>query len=273
MKSIGKTLIALTLIFVITACTVLTPNATPLPTTQNEETQISAGFTDDEEVPFIILHPSGEQLAVTQDVNSKEKTGVVWTSPEGNSIVIFSDKDGSPKGAVVGDDILLYSNFNGNTIDITILHPDGTSEVFTNLEIDKRLINKIKPISSSSYNLVSFSNKNSRLQILDEGLWDFMDYAWITIGTATCLTTFMMGTGAGGAGAGPAGATAGAIATFATLASICAGVIVSVIIKAAEIHNIDSTPLKAAVFIKNLDDCKKRGLLVLQRKVASVKTG
>ena len=259
MKAYAKISVTTALVFSIIACSVFTPNATTQPSPQNEEqpNQISAGFTDNEEMPFIIIHQSGEQLAVTKDVNSNEKTGIIWVSPENNSVTIYADKDGNPKGAVVGDDILLYSNFKENRIDITILHPDGTSEVFNELEIDTTLINKVTSKSSSSYNLVSLSYQNLLLQNQKDDFWDFMDYAWITVGVASCLTAFMVGTGAGAAAGAPAGgvgavpgATAGAIATFAVLASLCGSVIVDVAIKTAEIRNIDVIPLESAKFIK-----------------------
>lgn len=270
MKAYAKISVTTALVFSIIACSVFTPNATTQPSPQNEEqpNQISAGFTDNEEMPFIIIHQSGEQLAVTKDVNSNEKTGIIWVSPENNSVTIYADKDGNPKGAVVGDDILLYSNFKENRIDITILHPDGTSEVFNELEIDTTLINKVTSKSSSSYNLVSLSYQNLLLQNQKDDFWDFMDYAWITVGVASCLTAFMVGTGAGAAAGAPAGgvgavpgATAGAIATFAVLASLCGSVIVDVAIKTAEIRNIDVIPLESAKFIKDLNDCKTRKLL------------
>ena len=48
---------------------------------------------------------------------------------------------------------------------------------------------------------------------------------------------------------------------FAALAGVCASSIVSIVIKSAEVHNIDVQPLKAASFIKNLADCKAGGFL------------
>lgn len=270
MKTHVKIAVAITLIFAIVACSIFTPTTANQPSIQNEDSQnqVSAGFTDDEELPFIILHQNGEQLAVTQDFNSKEKTGIVWVSPEGDSVVIFADKDGNPKGAVVGDDILLYSNFTENTVDITILHPDGSSEVFSNLEIDTTLINKVKSKSSSPYNLASFSNQNLLLQTQDD-FWNFWDNVFIVVGFASCLSAFILGAGAGaaaggapsgGVGAVP-GATAGAIATFAILVGLCGSVIVDTVIKTADAYNIDILPLKTASFIKDLNDCQKRKLL------------
>ena len=92
-----------------TEISMLEPTSTITPSLASAETltatnepphEIYAGFTENKAMPFIMIHQSGESLVVTQDNNSSKITGVVWTSADGQSIVIYADSDGYPKSAV-----------------------------------------------------------------------------------------------------------------------------------------------------------------------------
>ena len=156
-----------------------------LPTATNEPPpDIYAGFTDDPEVPYIMVHQSGERLGVIQDPNSENVTGVVWISTNGESIEIYTNGEGMPQSAVVGDNIIQYSNYTSNTVDVTVIHADGTQETFQG-ELDTDLLNRISSNSVSSISLVSY--RPSQHFQLPEG-WNYMKDALYLFGAANCMT-------------------------------------------------------------------------------------
>ena len=108
---------------------IVVPADTPTETTgvTNEPLhEIYAGYTGNKALPYIMIHKSGESLVAIQDANSVNISGVVWNSADGKSIVIHSNSNGLPTLAIVGTDIILYSNYTNDTVDLTIIHADGT---------------------------------------------------------------------------------------------------------------------------------------------------
>jgi hypothetical protein len=85
------------------------PESTPVLQASNPESthDIYAGFTGDSSIPVLVLHRDGEKLGISNESTSNE-TGVVWTSPEEESLVIYSGADGKPNKAVLGEYIVLY---------------------------------------------------------------------------------------------------------------------------------------------------------------------
>ncbi len=104
-------------------------NPTETPTATNAPAhEFYAGYTQNTTYPYILIHRSGERLISVQENGSSTFTGVIWTSTGGESIVIHAGEDGKPESTVVGQEVILYSNYNNDTVDLTIVHADGSHE-------------------------------------------------------------------------------------------------------------------------------------------------
>lgn len=147
--------------------------------------EMYAGFTGDSKVPFLILHQSGEKVGITQNINSSNKTGLIWVPTNGESIVIYTNVDGKPKSAVVGEDIILYSNYTNSTVDLSIVHPNGTRDLFRS-KIDASLLNKTMSLSTPSYSPIAFSISNP-LQAQQQNIWGYIDEGLFALEIATCV--------------------------------------------------------------------------------------
>ena len=202
---------------------------TETPAAINEpQHEIYAGFTENKALPFIMIHQSGENLVVTQNINSSNITGVVWTSVDGESIVIYSDSDGKPKSVVIGEEVILYSNYTNDTVDLTVIQVDGTRTRFQS-KLDTDLLNKITSFVPSSDSLVSYSIPDSiRQKQLDDLFW--MKTGMYMLGAATCT----VGT--------YAAITTGTVLippVLLTLAKTCSGTILGTLIRVGTILDID----------------------------------
>jgi hypothetical protein len=82
---------------------------------------------------------------------------VVWTSPDTKtSIVINTGSDGMPESAVVGDDVILYSDFTDDMVDLTIVHADGSTEGF-HAKRNTDILNKLSELANPALSLISYS--------------------------------------------------------------------------------------------------------------------
>jgi len=166
-----------------TLATMLAPSARP-PEIQNE---LFAGYTGDSEIPFIILHPkSGERLGKIENYYSENSTGIVWTSSNGESITFFTDSNGYPRSAVIKDDVILYSNYTNNTVDITIIHPDGRQEIFRST-LGTSLSNRHFSSQNSNRGPIAIAFQSS-FQKQDLNFWIELDEALFALEIGTCIS-------------------------------------------------------------------------------------
>lgn len=193
---------------------------------------IYAGFTDNQAMPFVMIDKSGESLVVTQDVNSSSITGVVWTSEDGQSIVVYADSDGKPQSAVIGNEVVLYSNYTNDTVDITIIHADGTREAFTS-KLDTNFLNSLKSYVPPSDSLISYSPNSLQPQQFDK--WFYMKTGLYMFGAATCAASV---------GAAITVGLAVPIIGIPLLAIGCSGTILGTAIRAGNILHMDVTDLE-----------------------------
>ncbi len=207
--------------------TLNSPSISQSPTTApDKQHDLYAGFTNDEQIPFVILHESGEQLAVAQDIYSNQKTGVVWSSPGKDSIAIYSDGNGIPTYSVVSNSVIRYTNYTNSTVDITVTNQDGTKEVFR-VKYNAELIKKIQARHETSYHLAALAEFSNQ-ELLYPDAWDYLDYGFMAIGAVSC-----------------AGLIATANPALLALASTCGGLILDVAIEVMEYNNIDVELLEA----------------------------
>jgi len=236
-KLISITCIALVVSILLSACDIsitINPTSAPVPADTPRPTatkvaiptdapahEMYASSTGSREIPFVILHQKGERLGLTQDINSSRPSGVVWSSSSGNSIVIYADSVGMPKSAVVGEDIILYSNYTSTTVDLTIVHPDGTRDVFR-AKYDTDLLNKITAIFSPTYSSVAFSVSNPH--ITQQGVdWDKIKTALYILGAGVCVYGIVQSAGQ----------------LTVALAQACAGPILETVVRVGKITNLN----------------------------------
>ena len=198
--------------------------------------EIYAGFTDNSAVPFVMVHQSGESLAVMQDVNSMSIYGVVWTSPDGQSILIYADGNGLPVSAVVGDEVVYYSNYTSETVDVEIIHSDGFREAFTSrLNLD--LLNMIMAAAPPTDSLISFNP--GATQPLQYDKWFAMKTGLYMYSAASCGASVGFAVSAGAVTGG-----VGALIGIPLMAYGCSGAILGTMIRAGNILNMDVTGLE-----------------------------
>lgn len=203
----------------------------PMPNTPTPPTSVSepphdiyAGITDNKAMPFIMIHKSGESLVVTQDINSSNVTGVVWTSADGEAIVIYADREGKPKSTVIGNETILYSNYTSNTVDMTIVHANGKRETFQ-AKLDTDFLNKIETFIPASTSLVAYSVSNSQ-RLEQHDTWFYIQSGLYLVSAGTCGLALASGIGI------PMGIA-------------CGGYLLSTATRVADIYNIDVAPLKS----------------------------
>lgn len=211
----------------------------PTPSPSSEPLhEIYAGFTENEKIPFLMIHQSGESLGVIRDVNSPNNIGgIVWYSSEGQSVTVYTDNSQMPQRAVVGEDIILYSNYLNDTVDVTIIHPDGTSETFR-AQIDTELLNKITAFSPS-VRLVSYSL--SEAQQLDK--WFFIKTGLYIAGAALCIKDI------------PSAVGVPVVGIPLLLTGACSGFLLGSVIRAGSLLNIDVTDLADAKSVWDTQKC------------------
>jgi hypothetical protein len=96
--------------------------------------------------PFgaLMVNTNGEMLLpmVARDAsgNATQITGALWSNASGGSAAVYVDSNGLPTQAIMGDFILLYSNWNtsAHTADIALIYtPTNYISVFKGISVEK----------------------------------------------------------------------------------------------------------------------------------------
>ncbi len=148
-----------------------------------DETQYDffAGFTNNPIVPFILIHESGEFLGFSLEENA-QVSKIIWQNPDGLSAIIFTDANGLPQKAVVGDYIVKYSNYTRETVDLTIISKDGSREL---LRVEHQ-IERFRPSNSYFPQVVNLISYRGASKAIDA--WEVIDQGLFALGIAGCLT-------------------------------------------------------------------------------------
>ncbi len=104
----------------------------------------AASWTSDPNYAAVAVHENSEEIvAITQTDalgNVLTVTGAVWTSPDGDSIVVYNGSNGLPERAIAGNNVILFENYTANSVDIAFVYPDGTTEIVRNVLVDSSLL-------------------------------------------------------------------------------------------------------------------------------------
>lgn len=244
MKQNGYKILTVVLVISLTAISCALPfnlmaEPTSIPSTETPTPEvvheIQAGFTGDPEVPFVVVHRSGENLALLQDPAVSKPRGAIWTSADGQSLTIYSDEQGRPDVVMVGEDVIFYSNYTADTVDMTVINQQG-EQVTVTAPLDVQTLQKITAARTTDYDLISFSRPALYgEEPLDQYFW--MQTGLYMLNVATC-TAGVLATVSGGP------AAVGMFqfllpATLPLLAKSCVGALLSTIIKVGKIAGMD----------------------------------
>lgn len=235
----------------ILACgsqTVSAPSPTPTPTPNIEPShEIYAGFTDNNKVPFIMLHQSGEMLGIMTDLSNSVE-GIVWKSEVGESIVVYANTSFLPQKVVIGEDVLLYSNYQGGQVDITIIRADGSIEMLK-AQIDTAILDKIIH-SVPTTGVISYSGKVLR----QPDKWFLIKTGLYIAAGAVCISEI-----------------SGAVTIVGLpllLQGACGGFILESVIRAGNILNLDMGGLESVQNFLEIQECLSISPNVVSRALA-----
>jgi hypothetical protein len=107
---------------------------------------VAAAFTGNPDFGVIATHKNGESLVVMTDSENgevDEVTGAIWSSPEREAVVVHKGNNGLPINAVIGDFLILFSNYGADSVDIAIIGSDGSTTIARNVKFDPALLSAI----------------------------------------------------------------------------------------------------------------------------------
>ncbi|MEO2005003.1 MAG: hypothetical protein ABGY41_13000, partial [Candidatus Poribacteria bacterium] len=96
---------------------------------------MAAAWTGNPNIPVIAAHEGGETLAALSD-DGRTVTGGVYTTKDGDSLVVWGGPDGLPRRAQGNGAIFLFENYTDSTVDVAIIGPDGSTEVLRGVAVD-----------------------------------------------------------------------------------------------------------------------------------------
>ncbi|MCX6038851.1 MAG: hypothetical protein NTW99_13395 [Chloroflexi bacterium] len=104
---------------------------------------VAAAFTGDPDFGVFATHKNGEALVVMTDAENgevDEVTGAIWFSPEREAVVVRKGNNNLPTEAVIGDFLILFSNYGADSVDIAIIGSDGSTTIARNVKFDPALL-------------------------------------------------------------------------------------------------------------------------------------
>lgn len=207
---------------------------------------IYAGFTGSGSMPFIMIHNTGEALTAMQDPDTSTVLGSIWISADGTPVAIYADANGRATSIVVGDDVILYTNYSDDSVDLTVVHKDGSREEFSG-QPDTDLIEKITAFNRTASSNVALVLPPSRLapEPLDGKFW--LKTGLYMLSSAVCV---------GGVAAAVQTGTIVLPPVFALLASACSGAILGAFIRAGQIAHMDVGWLEDMNLAVNIIKCQ-----------------
>jgi len=219
--------ISITLLFAIMACSIFTPNSTRLTSTpeitdlkseSDEEilpptpkitdsdgetlpaepeiidTDMVIIKTNDPSYGIVLSHKNGEALIISTetgtDGNIANVTGAIWISPNGEAITVYFE-GGLPTHAVIDENLVLFEYNNDNTVNITIIAPDGSKSNQPNVPIDIEPIPEIK--TNSKHDIGSPHLAHLTMQYIEMTTKDWAREVSIAFGVFSCTITFGSG--------------------------------------------------------------------------------
>lgn len=178
------------------------PASTPAPLTIDDSAylpQISMGLTRNHDFAAMAVNERSESLVAMTETdnigNILAVTGGVWNSPDGKSIVFFTGADGLPDRAVFDEYVFLFSDWQADTVDVTLVDSDGTTQSIADVPVDTGFISSARfdgqPVGGGKLAAPAY-------QTSCETVTRIIQYVDITVSAVHCVAEFLFGAGAGG---------------------------------------------------------------------------
>lgn len=120
-----------------------------------QEGEIAAAFTGDPTFGAFAVHENGERIVAITETSGgsvQRVTGALWLGSDDEALVVFLGPDGLPEKAFLGDVILLFGNYSNDSVDLSIILPDGSVELAEGVPVDPAMLDDLRsadPIFSS----------------------------------------------------------------------------------------------------------------------------
>jgi hypothetical protein len=158
------------------------PIASPEIGTELSSSVLYGTLTGNETYPAIFLHESGESLIIIDEPGTDRIRGVIFSSPNTPTAVIYVNEQGLPDTAIFGEYILLYSNYTDTTVDVTVISPDGTVAENPGLEYNTELLGYMDVSKLPSTSNIAFNT------VTEKDLFWYLKVGAIVLGVFACLT-------------------------------------------------------------------------------------
>lgn len=186
--------LCLFIVFCLTACSAAIPtqpHPNLLPPTQSNpdasNSVIYGRLTGNEQYPAVFLHESGERLVIIGEPGKDKIRGIVYSSPNTPTMVIYVNEQGLPETGYVGEYILLYTNYTNSTVDVTVISPDGTVNEYPKLEFNKELLGYLG--TSAIVSNISFKTS---LTSIDKTLLWYLKLGSIVLSVFGCVAAVIL---------------------------------------------------------------------------------
>ena len=109
---------------------------------------LAVARTDNPRVPIVAVHEEGTQIAILADESGTQIEGAVFTQEDGKSLHVLMGDDGLPERAHAEGDTFLFDNYQNNAVDVAVVAPDGTTEIYRNIAVDPEELEALTTVPS-----------------------------------------------------------------------------------------------------------------------------
>ena len=136
--------------------------------------------TDNPRVPIVAAHEEGTQIAILADESGSRIEGAVFTQEDGKRFYISLGDDGLPERVHAEGYTFLFENYTDSTVDIAVVAPDGTSQIFREIAVNSEEVQALKELALTP------SAKVAALQEEGFTLWKAVKFGLLAASIASC---------------------------------------------------------------------------------------
>lgn len=235
-STIWRKLTAVLSVWLMVVAPTIVGCAVPRPPPDGDDGPVFVESGDpDSDVAGFLEGSAGNVFAVLGEKDSQGSTtrvtGAYYEAADGSSWTVFLGDSGLPDRLVVGDWVFVFNNYAGDTVDLTAIAPDGTTETVGGISLNGEFLGVLRDAASAGETGRALTGKartlasaKGNLPTAKMGFSDLLQIGNALLGLATCAVSIGVS----------AGITAGS-AFLATPAGValtivgCSGAVVSTI--------------------------------------------
>jgi hypothetical protein len=121
-------------------------------------------------------------------------SGVVFTTANRESLTMYFSGDGRPTKAVVGNVVLVFSNYRDEAVDVAMRNSGGTVQVFRDMKIEPGLLAKLSAAVTETRGLPNSHGPPLSLQVNTPttGLLPFLRRFMVAWSVGACITASVL---------------------------------------------------------------------------------